>query len=316
MLIVESKGLIKRYGNERVLDHAELTIKEGEIVGLLGPNGAGKTTLIHALCGLVTIDAGTIHLFGKELTGNLTNIKERIGLVTQELTIFEELTAKENLTFFGGLYGLRGETLQQRIEDALDFVGLQSQAKKQPKTFSGGMKRRLNIACSLIHQPKLLIMDEPTVGIDPQSRNHILEAVRKLQKQGTTILYSTHYMEELQAIASRVVIMDQGHIITEGTIKDLIATIQHEEKINLEVAAASGDLLSKLQQLEGVKQVISEGNNLQIISRLGAGNLDRTLTLAKEAGGVLSISAEKPTLEDVFLTLTGKHLRDGEEYHE
>ena len=313
MLIVECSDLVKRYDNERVLDHAELHIQEGEILGLLGPNGAGKTTLIHALCGLIPIDTGTIHLFGKELTGNIATIKERIGLVTQELTIFEELTAKENLTFFGGLYGLKADLLQQRIQEALEFVGLESKANKRTKTFSGGMKRRLNIACSLIHKPKLLIMDEPTVGIDPQSRTHILDTVKKLQQQGMTILYTTHYMEELQSIASRVVIMDQGHVVTEGTIKDLVATIQHEEKINVEVAAASDELVTQLQKLEGVKQVSREGNNLQIISRLGSGNLDRTLSLAKEAGGVLSVSAEKPTLEDVFLTLTGKQLRDGDD---
>jgi ABC-2 type transport system ATP-binding protein len=174
------------------------------------------------------------------------------------------------------------------------------------------MKRRLNIACSIIHRPRLLIMDEPTVGIDPQSRNHILESVRELQRRGTTILYTTHYMEEVQSLASRVVIMDQGHVIAQGTIDELVKNIHHEEKIKLEVVELTEDLIDNIKQLDGVKHVVLNGTQIQIISRAGAGNLDRILSLAKSAGGVLSIHAEKPTLEDVFLTLTGKQLRDTE----
>lgn len=312
MTIATMNHIIKRYGHQLVLDHVNLEIRQGEILGLLGPNGAGKTTLIHALSGLIDIDSGSIELFGKQLSGPMLEVKRKIGLVTQDVTVFEDLTAQENLAFFGEIYGLRGTELKRQITETLQFVGLTDQAHKRPSKFSGGMKRRLNIACSIIHRPSLLIMDEPTVGIDPQSRNHILESVRELQKRGTTILYTTHYMEEVQSLASRVVIMDQGHVIAQGTIDELVKNIQHEEKIKLEVVELTEDLIDNIKLLDGVKQVILTGTQIQIISRAGAGNLDRILSLAKSAGGVLSIHAEKPTLEDVFLTLTGKQLRDTE----
>ncbi|MCI1774120.1 MAG: ABC transporter ATP-binding protein [Paenibacillus lautus] len=312
MTIATMNHIIKRYGHQLVLDHVHLEIRQGEILGLLGPNGAGKTTLIHALSGLIGIDSGSIELFGERLSGHMLEVKRKIGLVTQDITVFEDLTAHENLAFFGGIYGLRGTELRRQITETLQFVGLTDQAHKRPSKFSGGMKRRLNIACSIIHRPRLLIMDEPTVGIDPQSRNHILESVRELQRRGTTILYTTHYMEEVQSLASRVVIMDQGHVIAQGTIDELVKNIHHEEKIKLEVVELTEDLIDNIKQLDGVKHVVLNGTQIQIISRAGAGNLDRILSLAKSAGGVLSIHAEKPTLEDVFLTLTGKQLRDTE----
>lgn len=243
----------------------------------------------------------------------MLDTKRKIGLVTQDITIFEDLTARENLAFFGGIYGLKGTDLKLKIQETLEFVGLADQAHRRPGKFSGGMKRRLNIACSIIHRPKLLIMDEPTVGIDPQSRNHILESVRELQRQGTTILYTTHYMEEIQSLASRVVILDQGHVIAQGTLDELVTNIQHEEKIKLEVVELTDVLVANIQALPGVKQVILKGSLLEIISQARSGNLDRILSLAKQAGGVISIQAEKPTLEDVFLTLTGKQLRDKED---
>lgn len=314
MTIAYMNDIVKRYGSFRALDHVDIEIEEGEILGLLGPNGAGKTTLIHSLAGLIKVDSGDISLFGKRLDENIMAIKRQIGLVTQEITVFEDLTARENLEFFGGIYGLRGAELKQRVDETLAFVGLTDRAKYIPTKFSGGMKRRLNIACALVHRPKLLIMDEPTVGIDPQSRNHILESVRNLQKQGTTILYTTHYMEEVQSIASKVVIMDQGQVIAKGTLQELIKNIQHEEKITLEVVnEPTDDLLQELQDLDGVKQVIQDKKAIQIISRAGAENVDNVLAVTKKAGGVRSVTAEKPTLEDVFLTLTGKTLRDGEE---
>ncbi|MBP1969083.1 ABC-2 type transport system ATP-binding protein [Virgibacillus natechei] len=313
MLIAEMSNIVKRYGSSRVLDHVDIVIDEGEILGLLGPNGAGKTTLIHSLAGLIKTDSGEIKVFNEELQRNLSTIKSKIGLVTQEVTVFEDLTARENLEFFGGIYGLRGEELKKRVEETLRFVGLMDRAKQLPTKFSGGMKRRLNIACALVHEPKLIIMDEPTVGIDPQSRNHILESIRKLQQNGTTILYTTHYIEEVQAIASRVVVMDQGHVIAEGTVDELVENIQHEEKVQLEVEEGSEELAEQLQKINGVKQVIRNGDRFSIISRTGSGNLDRVLTVAKSTGGVKSINVEKPTLEDVFLTLTGKTLRDRED---
>ncbi|ARK30044.1 ABC transporter ATP-binding protein [Halalkalibacter krulwichiae] len=313
MAMVEMKNIVKRYGSQVTLDHVDLEIGEGEILGLLGPNGAGKTTLIHALAGIIGFDSGNIKVFGQEQKSHLMKIKQQIGLVTQDITVFTDLSARENLEFFGGLYGLKGAKLKERVDETLAFVGLTEHASKLPTKFSGGMQRRLNIACALVHQPKFLIMDEPTVGIDPQSRNHILETIRKLNEQGTTILYTTHYMEEVQHLATRVVIIDQGHVIADGTISELVNKIQHEEKITIEVAEPTEELLEKLRKLEGVKQVTLRGKEIHIISQVGAGNLDRALTISKDFGGIHSVSAEKPTLEDVFLTLTGKQLRDGGE---
>lgn len=311
MAIVHMRNILKRYGSQLALDHVDLEIGEGEILGLLGPNGAGKTTLIHALAGIIAFDSGEIKVFGKMQQAHLMEIKRQIGLVTQEITVFTDLTAKANLEFFGGVYGLKGELLTKRVEETLAFVGLTEHAHKLPTKFSGGMQRRLNIACALVHKPKFLIMDEPTVGIDPQSRNHILETIRKLNEQGTTILYTTHYMEEVQQLASRVVIMDQGHVIADGTMNELISKIQHEEKIKIEVAEPSDLLLERLRKLEGVKRASINGKEIHVISQVGAGNLDRALSIAREFGGIHSVSADKPTLEDVFLTLTGKRLRDG-----
>ncbi|WP_164215988.1 ABC transporter ATP-binding protein [Virgibacillus sp. YIM 98842] len=315
MMIASMQGVVKRYGSNIVLDYVDLAIDEGEIIGLLGPNGAGKTTLIQTLTGMIPFEKGQVTLFGDVKAPFSNKNKEKIGLVTQEITIFEELTAKENLQFFAGVYGLKGEEKKNSVQEALEFVGLSDRANKMPKKFSGGMKRRLNIACALTHRPRFIIMDEPTVGIDPQSRNYILEAVKKLREEGTTILYTTHYMEEVQAIASRVVIMDQGQIIKEGTVDELIKTIQHEEKVKIDVTDAGQIPLNKLESVTGVKQVNVDGNQIMIISEANSGNLDRILSLIKAHAGVLGIQADKPNLEDVFLTLTGKQLRDkvGEE---
>ncbi|KYG29638.1 ABC transporter ATP-binding protein [Alkalihalobacillus trypoxylicola] len=313
MTIASMKGVLKRYGNQLVLDYIDLDIQQGEIIGLLGPNGAGKTTLIKSLTGMEKIDRGTIALFEDEKNPFQNKNKERIGLVTQEITILPELTAKENLKFFAGVYGIKGALRKQRVEEALSFVGLTEHANKLPTKFSGGMQRRLNIACALTHRPDFLIMDEPTVGIDPQSRNHILEAVKELQRRGTTILYTTHYMEEVQAIASRVVIVDQGQIITEGTVKDLIKNIQHEEKMKIEVTNIEQVPILVIQDLAGVKSVTTDGNEMTIIATAGSGHFDRILSIIKEHSAILAIQADKPNLEDVFLTLTGKKLRDGGE---
>ncbi|GAF66372.1 ABC transporter ATP-binding protein [Bacillus sp. TS-2] len=313
MTIASMKGVLKRYGNQLVLDYIDLDIQQGEIIGLLGPNGAGKTTLIKSLTGMEKVDRGTIALFEDEKNPFQNRNKERIGLVTQEITILPELTAKENLKFFAGVYGIKGALRKQRVEEALSFVGLTEHANKLPTKFSGGMQRRLNIACALTHRPDFLIMDEPTVGIDPQSRNHILEAVKELQRRGTTILYTTHYMEEVQAIASRVVIVDQGQIITEGTVKDLIKNIQHEEKMKIELTNIEQVPIQVIHDLAGVKSVTTDGNEMTIIATAGSGHFDRILSIIKEHSGILGIQADKPNLEDVFLTLTGKKLRDGGE---
>jgi len=310
MTIASMQGVVKRYDSYVVLDNIDLDIHEGEVVGLLGPNGAGKTTLIQMLTGMKPIDRGKVELFGQSKHPFSNQNKEKIGLVTQEISIFEELTAKQNLQFFAGVYGLKGELKKQRVREALEFVGLSDQADKLPSKFSGGMKRRLNIACALTHRPELLIMDEPTVGIDPQSRNYILEGVKRLRDRGTTILYTTHYIEEIEAIASRVVIMDQGQIIKVGTAAELINTIQHEEKVKFEVTDRDRVPVGSLEKIAGVRKVVATANEITVISDAGSGNLDRILSIIKEHAGVLGIQTDRPNLENVFFTLTGKHLRD------
>ncbi|MFS0728174.1 ABC transporter ATP-binding protein [Paenibacillus sp. 1P07SE] len=310
MTIASMQGVLKRYGSYVALDYIDLDIYEGEIVGLLGPNGAGKTTLIQTLTGMLPSEKGTISLFGDSQKPFSNANKEKLGLVTQEVSVFEELTARECLTFFAGVYGLKGQEKKKRVAEALEFVGLTEQAGKVPTKFSGGMKRRLNIACALTHRPRFLIMDEPTVGIDPQSRNHILESVRKLRENGTTILYTTHYMEEVQELASRVVIIDQGQVIKEGTVHELIRTIQHEEKVKFDVSDSHPVRISVLEEIAGVQKVIVTGNSITVVSAAGAGNLDRILSVIREDTSVLGVQADKPNLEDVFLTLTGKQLRD------
>ena len=312
MKVAAIRDVVKRYGSTIALDHVSFELQKGEILGLLGPNGAGKTTAIHALVGLLPIDAGAIELFDQRQHAGAIDLRRRVGPVTQEITIFEDLTARENLQFFAGLYGIKEPVRSQRIRETLEFVGLTEHADKLTKKFSGGMKRRLNIACALTHKPELLVMDEPTVGIDPQSRHHILQSVRALRDAGTTILYTTHYMEEAEAIASRLVIMDMGHVIAQGTVDELTERIQYEERVLLEVGDPSPRLLEDIRRVAGVKDVKAQGARLTIVSQTGSGNLNQLIACAQASGGVRSINAEKPTLEDVFLALTGKSLRDGE----
>lgn len=312
MAVANMKSVVKRFGTVQALDHVSFDIREGEILGLLGPNGAGKTTAIRVLAGLIGADSGEIMFLGEPQEVNNIRLKQHLGLVTQEVTVFEDLTAEENLRFFGGIYGVKGALLGQRIKETLEFVGLSEYGKKLPEKFSGGMKRRLNIACALVHSPKVLIMDEPTVGIDPQSRSYILESVRQLAAQGVTVLYTSHYMEEVQAIADRIVIMDMGRVIASGTLSELIGRIQHEETIRITVTNPTAALEESFRGIQGVKEVAQKGTDYTIVSGAGSGNLNRVLEIAQQRGGVSNISADKPTLEDVFLTLTGKKLRDEE----
>ena len=309
-MIVSMKNVVKRYGDTLALDHLNLNVKQGEILGLLGPNGAGKTTAIRAMCGLIDADSGEITVLGQKQS--VTNLAPRreIGLVTQEITVFNDLSAIENLRYFGGLYGLRGAELEASVKEVLEFVGLSDRAKKRPTTFSGGMQRRLNIACALVHKPKLLIMDEPTVGIDPQSRNHILESTRQIAARGTTVVYTTHYMEEVQALCNQIAIMDLGRVIAEGSLEELVGRLQHEQTIQLTALQPSQALTADLQAIASVKQVTQNGSVYSITSASGAGDMNRIIEIAQRHGGVGSISENKPNLESVFLTLTGKKLRD------
>jgi len=311
-MIANMKNVVKRYGEFVALDHLDLDIKEGEILGLLGPNGAGKTTAIRSLTGLISIDSGDITLFGQKQNVNNIEVRRNLGLVTQEISVFKDMTAEQNLRYFGGLYGLKGSELTSNVARVLNFIGLTDRANKKPGTFSGGMQRRLNIGCALVHRPKLVIMDEPTVGIDPQSRNHILDSVRQIASEGTTVIYTTHYMEEVQAICSRISIMDSGRVIADGTIDELVGRISHEDTIRLTAVMASKALHDEITAIAGVKNVSVSGNEYVIISGAESGNLNRIMEVAMRHGGVANITADKPNLEDVFLTLTGRKLRDDE----
>jgi len=309
-MLASMKNVIKRYGDQTVVDHLNLDVIEGEVLGLLGPNGAGKSTTINMLCGLTSADAGDIILFGQKQSVKNLNARKDLGLVTQSITLFSELSVLQNLRYFGGLYGLRGAELNKRVDEVLEFIDLKEHVKKKLKQLSGGMQRRLNIGCALVHQPKLLIMDEPTVGIDPQSRNHILESVKKLAEQGTTVIYTSHYMEEVQAVCDRIVIMDLGKVIAEGTVDELISRVSHETTLHITAMSPTPELTRSLEAVAGVKQLTLIGNKYTIISNADSGNVNRLMELVQQSGGLKSVTEETATLEDVFLTLTGKALRD------
>ena len=308
-MILQAENVIKRYQNQLALDYFSMTIREGEVIGLLGPNGAGKTTFIKALIGLLSVDEGEISVFGMKQDGKNKDIRRQIGYVTQEITIYEEMTAKENLAFFGSLYGLNKEKLEKRIHEVAEIIGLKDKLNQKAGQFSGGMKRRLNIGCSLLHEPRLLILDEPTVGIDPQSRNYILEFVKKAHETGMTILYTSHYIEEVEAVASRVLIMDQGHPIAEGTLRELIERIKGDSHLLIDVRIGSEEVREKLQALPDVKEVALNDNQYHVIVPGGVIVIDRIIPILSSQG-IVNINSKQPNLEDVFLTLTGKQLRD------
>ncbi|NMO96678.1 ABC transporter ATP-binding protein [Paenibacillus lemnae] len=311
MAFLQAQDVVKRYGSKLSVDHLNLNIHEGEIFGLLGPNGAGKSTTINMICGLLKIDQGSIEVDGLSIEDSPLEVKRRIGLVPQDLALYENMTAADNVTFFAKLYGLRGKLLKERVEEALSFVGLLDRAKDTPSTFSGGMKRRLNIACAITHRPKLIIMDEPTVGIDPQSRNHILESVRKLNEMGSTVIYTSHYMEEVAAISSRVAIMDKGRVIACGTQQELKEQVAQEEKILLTADGITPDVVHELNMHPGITRVLHEGPLLEIYLPSAQNNLQDVLFICNQHEAVIqSIKCEEPDLETLFLSLTGRTLRD------
>ncbi|KYO68593.1 ABC transporter ATP-binding protein [Thermovenabulum gondwanense] len=311
MKIVKVEGLTKRFGDIIALDNVNLEIEEGEIYGLLGPNGAGKTTAINIICGLLNVDKGRVYVFEKEIRQAADYIKRNIGIVPQDIAIYGDLSAYENVRFFASLYGLKGKELKESVEMALEFVGLIDKAKEMPNRFSGGMKRRLNVACAIAHKPKLIIMDEPTVGIDPQSRNHILESVKKLNKMGSTIIYTSHYMEEVEAICTKISIMDHGKIIAEGTKEELISMVTDTNTTFITVGSVVGIDEEKLKEITGVKAVEINENVVKIISSRDVCNLDKIIQyFTSKDIPIKNIKSEIPDLETVFLTLTGRKLRD------
>ncbi|WP_066371222.1 ABC transporter ATP-binding protein [Neobacillus fumarioli] len=311
MNVLEIKNLTKKFGDFIAVDHMSLTIQEGEIFGLLGSNGAGKSTTINMISGLLKNNGGEIYILGKNIATHSKFAKMNIGIVPQDLAIYEDMTAYENVRFFAGLYGLRGTELRVRAEEALEFVGLSDKQKSYPKNFSGGMKRRLNIACAIAHRPKLIIMDEPTVGIDPQSRNYILNSVRKLNEMGCTIIYTSHYMEEVEELCTRIAIVDHGKVIAEGTKEQLTAIITDTKEIWVEVKTCEHIDEKSLKEIKGVNTVTIEENIIKIISQAEINNLNQIIQFFINHGlEIRSLQEQAPNLETVFLTLTGRNLRD------
>ena len=310
-MIIRIDNLIKRYQDNVAIDHLSLDIEEGEIFGLLGPNGAGKTTLINSILGLTKTDEGTIKIFGRDFKGDEKEIKKQLGVVPQDLAIYEDLTAYENVALFASLYGLRGKERQEKVKEALDFVGLLDRKDQYPKKFSGGMKRRLNIAIAIVHQPKLIIMDEPTVGIDPQSRNQILESVKILKERGATIIYTSHYMEEVEAISTNIAIMDKGRVIARGTKEDLKGLIDFQEKASFNIENLEEDLIREIKEIKGITSLSYDGSMLEATWNKNQSKISEIVKLIVSNGYDLKgLKLEEPNLERVFLTLTGKKLRD------
>lgn len=310
-MVVEIENLVKRYGDLVALDHFNLAIEQGEVFGLLGPNGSGKSTTIHCLLSLLEYDKGTVKVFGKEMKPSSYDLKQDIGVIMQNVAVFNELTVYENIDYFCGLYVKDKAKRRKLVEEAIDFVELQDYRKFYPKKLSGGLLRRLNIACGIAHKPKLIILDEPTVAVDPQSRNKILEGILSLNRQGATIIYTSHYMEEVEQICTRIAIMDKGKNVAIGTKDELKAMIDLGETITVELLELTGELRDAVNRLPHVIKVGYENHLLKVRFSKGKHNLLRLLDLLKDyETGFGSVHSELPTLNDVFLEITGRELRD------
>ncbi|MDO8685952.1 MAG: ABC transporter ATP-binding protein [Clostridiales bacterium] len=312
-MVIKVQNLTKRYGTLTALDNLSLEVKEGEVFGLLGPNGSGKTTAINCILSLLKYEQGSIQVFDKDMSPDAYEIKKDIGVIMQNVAVFNELTTYENIDYFCGLYIKDKFKRKKLVDEAIAFTGLEDFKRFYPKKLSGGLLRRLNIACGIAHKPRLIIMDEPTVAVDPQSRNNILEGIMKLNENGATIVYTSHYMEEVERICSRIVILDKGKIIASGTKEELKAMIKTGEKISVEIDKLKNEELSKIISLPDV--VAAEYNNnlleVKFKSTIEKGNFIRLLDHFKTHNLTIGrIYSELPTLNDVFLELTGKELRD------
>ena len=310
--VIEVQNLTKEYKKgTKAVDDLSLNVYKGEILGLLGPNGSGKSTTINCILSLLNYSNGSIKIFGKEMNPNSYDIKSKIGVVFQDVSVFEELTVYENLDYFCGLYIKDKKKRKQYVEDAIKLVGLQDFKKYHPKQLSGGLLRRLNIACGIAHKPKLIFFDEPTVAVDPQSRNNILDGIKKLRDDGATIVYTTHYMEEVELLCDRIIILDKGNILARGTSDELKELAEIEEKITVEVNDLEDKYINKILELKNVDVVTYSGNTLLITYKKGKNNIsDMVEFLKNNRINYSKIFSERPTLNDVFLELTGKELRD------
>ena len=311
MAIVDVRNLVKRYGDVLALDHFNLKIEKGEVFGLLGPNGSGKTTAINCILQLLTYDKGEIHLFGEPMKPTSYDLKRRIGVVPQDVAVFEELTVRENIDYFCGLYVSDAARRKGLVDEAIEFVGLRDYAKFRPRKLSGGLKRRLNIACGIAHKPELIFFDEPTVAVDPQSRNSILEGIQRLNAEGATVVYTSHYMEEVEQLCNRIMIMDRGESLAAGTKDDLVRMVSTGEKIEIEAPDLPGGALDALGGLSFVRRVSHDGTTIHVLCDNGPHNLASILGVLQERAVVFGrVYSEPPTLNDVFLEITGKELRD------
>lgn len=309
--VIEIKELTKEYKKLKAVDNLTFEVHEGEILGLLGPNGSGKSTTINCILSLLNFSKGSIKIFGKEMKPNAYDLKREIGVVFQDVAVFDELTVYDNIDYFCGLY-IKDKTIRKKyIEDAINLVGLEEFKKFYPKQLSGGLLRRLNIACGIAHKPKLIFLDEPTVAVDPQSRNNILDGIEELRKNGATIVYTTHYMEEVEILCDRVIILDKGKIIASGTTDELKELAKIEEKVTVEVKDLEEKYIDGIKELNNVEDVDYSEGLLLITYKKGKNNLVELIDyMKKESIKYNKIFSERPTLNDVFLELTGKELRD------
>lgn len=309
--MIEVKNLVKRYGDLLALDHFNLSVKDGEIFGLLGPNGSGKSTAINCMLALLKYEQGEITLFGEPMKPESYELKRKIGVVMQNVAVFDELSVQENVEYFCSLYVPDKKRCKQLAEEALEFTGLQDYRKMRPKKLSGGLLRRLNIACGIAHKPQLIFMDEPTVAVDPQSRNNILEGIQRLSSEGATVVYTSHYMEEVEQICNRIMIMDKGRAIATGTKEELKAMIRTGEKIQIEVFGLGDEVLAQIRNLPQVLRTQYDGSLLKIECKADSHGLLAVLDQLRQVGLAPGrIFSEPPTLNDVFLEITGKELRD------
>ena len=311
MSIIEVKNITKRFNDKLVLDNISFEVEEGEIFGLIGPNGAGKSTLINIITTLLSSNSGEISICGYNIKSEPLKAKANIGLVPQELAIIEDMSAYDNLEYFGSFYNLSGKLLKERIKEVLDITGLYDRRKDKVKTFSGGMKRRLNIAAAIMHHPKVLIMDEPTVGVDPQSRNLIFEFTKKCCKEkGMTVIYTSHYMEEIEDLCSRIFIIDLGEEVSYGTKQEILETININNKVRIEGSGITAESIYKISKLNTVTDITEEDNAI-IIEIKNNFKISQVISILEESNAsLIKIAYEEVKLEDAFLLLTGKKLRD------
>ncbi|MGO4938289.1 ATP-binding cassette domain-containing protein [Fundicoccus sp. Sow4_H7] len=310
-MIVQLDNIVKRYSDLVALDHFSMEVQEGEIYGLLGPNGSGKTTAINCMLALLRYDEGQVTIFGEKMHPTNYDVKKRIGLVMQNIGVYDELSVQENLDYFCGLYISDKKTRQQYVDEAIEFVGLEEFRKFRPKKLSGGLLRRLNLACGIVHKPDLIVLDEPTVAVDPQSRNRILDGIKDLAAQGKTIIYTTHYMEEVEYLCDRLTILDRGKEIVTGTSSQIKEMSSHGEVVSLEVSDLSAATQEKIKNIPQVSQFIYEPGSAVVHFEKGKSHLTNLLAvLEEEKVDIINLTVQKPTLNDVFLEITGKELRD------